>query len=90
MALCLGEPRYFFFVIAIQQGGVWTFTRYTPTEFMGFSNIPPFKIFFNIPDALKQSVPKEGPSKSLRLSQQNLKDMIALYDLLKNPLLPPK
>ena len=41
------EERYRF-VVAAKRDGLWVFHEYTPSEFMEFSYIPPFKIFFNV------------------------------------------
>ena len=40
--------RYYFVVAKKLSEGVFDFIKYTPQEFMEFSTIPPFKIFFNI------------------------------------------
>lgn len=38
----------FWFVIAVETNGDWNFRTYSPTEFLRFSYVPPFKIYFNI------------------------------------------
>lgn len=44
------NPEKYFFVIAItdSEEKQFRFKVFTPEEFMGYSSIPPFKIFFNI------------------------------------------
>jgi len=45
----LKTPNNFRFVLAIKgQDGKYNFKEYTPEEFMEFSTIPPFKVYFNI------------------------------------------
>lgn len=43
------DPLHFRFVIAYQIDGSWTFELFTPDEFMAFSSVPPYKIYFSIP-----------------------------------------
>ena len=45
----LATPDRYFFVVAYTDDKDFTFVKYTPSEFMAFSTIPPFKVFFNIP-----------------------------------------
>src|SRR5262249_14151521 len=40
------EERYWF-VVAVNRDDEWVFHEYTPSEFMAFSSIPPFKVFFH-------------------------------------------
>jgi hypothetical protein len=40
------NPHHFWFVVAIKKEGKWLFEKYSPSEFMDFCTIPPFKIFF--------------------------------------------
>ena len=41
-------PEHYRFVIAIRhEDGTFEFRQYTPEEFMRFSTIPPFKVYFN-------------------------------------------
>ncbi len=44
-----GNQGRFYFVVAFRKDGNWKFNKYTPEEFMAFSYIPPFKIFFIVP-----------------------------------------
>jgi len=39
----------FKFVVAYKNNQDWNFKEYTPSEFVQFCDIPPFKVYFNIP-----------------------------------------
>src|SRR5581483_10645719 len=47
-AAAAADPEHFEFVIAYQVNEQWRFDRYTPEEFMAFSSVPPYKIYFNV------------------------------------------
>ena len=65
----LTDPDHYRFVIAIDLGeGNWKFIEYTPAEFMEFSTIPPFKVYFNIDFTGKRSSKASNKSKAVRLS----------------------
>ena len=74
------NPKTFYFVIAIKKGNKWFFTKYSCDEFMQFSNIPPFKIYFNIPDSLKKSTKRKQQTKSISLTHKRLEKMNKLYN----------
>ena len=44
----LKDPKHFRFVVAIEDNGSFEFIEYTPSQFMRFSSVPPFKVNFNI------------------------------------------
>ncbi|MDD5202546.1 MAG: DUF3883 domain-containing protein [Sulfurimonas sp.] len=71
------------FVIAIIKNDSWIFTKYTCDEFMQFSNIPPFKVFFNIPDTTVKSLPANKKTKSVVLTKNRLKKMIDVFEHLR-------
>ena len=75
------KDRYYF-VVAILKNNEWIFTEYTCDEFMQFSNIPPYKIYFNIPDTLVKSIPTNKKSKSIALTSERLRSMICSYKKL--------
>ena len=43
------NPERFRFVVAYERGSEWRFDIYTPEEFMAFSYVPPFKVYFKVP-----------------------------------------
>jgi hypothetical protein len=43
------DPQHFRFVVACQRNEKWRFDEYTPEQFMAFSSVPPFKIYFSVP-----------------------------------------
>jgi hypothetical protein len=69
----------FRFVVAYEVDGVWHFDEYTATEFMDYSYIPPFKIFFNV--SIGEHTPSRSgrPSKKVMLSVDRLTKMQELY-----------
>lgn len=75
------DPEHFRFVIAIDLGdGDWKFTEYTLWEFMEFSTIPPFKIYFNIDFTGKKR--KNGKSKAVKLTKENFFNLFKAFNLL--------
>lgn len=60
----LKTPNCFRFVIAYAGAaeGEFEFKEYTPAEFMDYSTVPPFKIYFNIPNERKKKQPKNKKS----------------------------
>ena len=78
----LEDPENFRFVIAIDLGeDKWEFKEYTPAEFMEFSTIPPFKVFFNI-DFSKNKKTKNRKSNAVRMSLENFRKLTEAYEHL--------
>lgn len=78
----LDDPEHFRFVIAIDLGeDKWEFKEYTPSEFMEFSTIPPFKVFFNI-DFSKNKNTKNRKSNAVRMSLENFGKLTRAYEQL--------
>ena len=74
----LKDPNHFFFVVAIQEDSKITkFIKYTPSEFLRFSSIPPFKINFNI------DFTKDDIKESSKISENQISEMINFYKKLK-------
>lgn len=73
------HPDNYWFVVAFKRAGEWRFHRYTPAEFMAFSSIPPFKVFFHIPIGESKSEPSRPGTRGVRLTRDRLADMAALY-----------
>ena len=82
----LESPDHYRFVIAIRhQDGSFEFREYTPTEFMRHSDIPPFKVYFNIPlDGRKPRRRSMSKSPAIRLTESRLKRMLQLYKEMKS------
>ena len=77
----LKDPEHYRFVIAIDLGdGNWKFLEYTPSEFMEYSTIPPFKIYFNVDFTGKKR--KNGKSKAVKLSAENFWTLVKAFDKL--------
>ena len=81
----LETPDHYRFVIAIRHDdGTFEFREYTPAEFMSFSTIPPFKVYFNIAlDGKQKQRTSKSKSPAIRLSENRLKRMLQLYKELK-------
>lgn len=77
----VADPEHFRFVVAKTNEAEteFEFLEYTPEEFMAFSTVPPFKIFFNIDFAGKVSKTK----KATRLTYENLEVMSECFDRIK-------
>ena len=73
------DPSHFRFVVAIQSNDdtILKFIEYTPEEFLRFSSIPPFKIFFNLD---LNHTPTAKPSN--KVTKEKIKRMINFYKTL--------
>ena len=79
----LKDPEHYRFVVAIDLGdGNWNFKEYTPSEFMDFCTIPPFKVYFNIDFTGKRSGRSNRKSKAVRLSSENFRELADAYESL--------
>lgn len=78
----------FWFVVAMERDGSWIFHEYTPNEFLEFSYIPPFKIFFNIPvGSEKASLASHGDAR-VGLTRERLDQLSKLYDRFRSNTVP--
>lgn len=75
------DPDHFRFVVAKtnEEESEFEFLEYTPEEFMKFSTIPPFKVYFNI--NFDGTVRK--PKKATALTQENIAVMSECFDKIK-------
>ena len=77
------DPEHYRFVVAIadEADEHFEFKEYTPAEFMEFSTIPPFKVYFNIDFTGK---PKKSTKerKSIPLTKENFQKMDECYKKL--------
>lgn len=72
----------FLFVVCRQKDNKWIFDRFSPKEFIRYSTIPPFKIFFNL-DLKDFDKKKSDETKALKASFDNLKELVSFYKKLK-------
>jgi hypothetical protein len=72
------EDRYRF-VIATKRNGLWLFHEYTPSEFMEFSHIPPFKVFFHIAVGEDKDTSARRGTKRIQLTRERVIEMVGLY-----------
>jgi hypothetical protein len=88
----LAHESNFRFVIATTDNEKWIFRQYTPEEFMSFSYIPPFKIFFSIPvgdaSSKPQRVSKRADFVSVRvpISRDRMSAMAEIYKRFRSKL----
>lgn len=75
----LANPAHFWFVVAYQSKNVWQFKEYTPEEFMSFSSIPPFKIFFNVPINPSRPKSQKRIRSAINLTVTRLQKLAAVY-----------
>lgn len=79
----LEDPNHYRFVIAIELGeDKWDFKEYTPAEFMEYSTIPPFKVYFNIDFSNNGKKLKKGKSNAVKMSQDNFRKLTKAYEQL--------
>lgn len=67
------DPEHFRFVIAYQRDSQWRFDIYTPEEFMTFSSVPPFKVYFNVPLDGRANRIRSERSKKIHLTKERLR-----------------
>jgi len=77
------DPEHFQFVVAYQRDNEWFFDRYSPDEFMGFSSVPPFKIYFNVPIGKKPLAESKRLSKRIYLTKSRLKLLSRQFEELR-------
>lgn len=83
------RDRYVF-VVASESNENWEFKEYTPDEFMKFSTVPPFKIYFNVPvgkaesQSFRNEKKNKRKNKAVRLNHDRLEKMIGFYKKLKS------
>lgn len=77
------DPDHFRFVIAYERDGEWQFDRYTPEEFMAFSSVPPFKIYFNVPLDGRAARARSLGSKKVHLTKARLRRLSEQFDELR-------
>lgn len=77
----IADPEHFRFVVAKtnEEETEFEYLEYTPEEFMKFSTIPPFKVYFNIYfDGSERKT-----RKATKLTQENLEVMSQCYDRIR-------
>ena len=84
-AQALKTPERFRFVVAKTDDAEqeFRFTEYTPDEFIQFSTIPPFKIFFNLPLVQTKKSKAKKQSQALKATKVNLAQLIQFYQEMK-------
>lgn len=78
-------PEHFRFVVAHtdETETHFSFKEYTPKEFMSFSTVPPFKIFFSIPPSGQQTPPERKRRTAVVANEDILKQLDDFYSELK-------
>jgi hypothetical protein len=82
----LACEEHYRFVVATKKNDDWTFREYTPQEFMQFSYIPPFKVFFNIPVGDHTPRISKVPSKRVQMTRDRMSTMVAIYKKFRSEL----
>ena len=65
-----------------QEDNKWIFDRFSPKEFIKYSTIPPFKIYFNL-DLKDFDKKQSDETKALKASFNNLEELVSFYKQLK-------
>jgi hypothetical protein len=75
-------PDRFWFVVARESAEGWVFQLFTPDEFLLYSWIPPFKVYFTIPANLSERTRKKvGCNRAvISLLSKQYKEIRALLD----------
>ena len=79
------DPTHFRFVVVIadEKDEHFRFLEYTPAEFMAFSTIPPFKVYFNIDFTGKPKKKSKREKKSVSLTEDRFSRLSESYNALK-------
>lgn len=83
-AAAADDPAHFRFVVAYKRDGEWQFDRYTPDEFMAFSSVPPYKVYFNVPLDGRSARPRSEISKKIHLTKARLRRLRKQFDELRD------
>lgn len=80
----LADPEHFRFVVARTDDAEeeFEFIEFTPEEFMEFSTVPPFKIFFSVD--LENTGKKRSGTKAVRFTRENFEVMDRCYNEIKS------
>lgn len=77
-------PDRYRFVIAIKgENDTFTFREFTPAEFMQYSTIPPFKVYFNLNLQGATSRKRRKYNGAVSFSEDRFKNMLELYKKFK-------
>ena len=79
----MADPEHFRFVVARtdEDEEEFEFIEFTPEEFMEYSTVPPFKIFFNVD--LEDTGKKRSWTKAVRLTREIFEVMDRCYEEIK-------
>ena len=78
----LKTPECYRFVVAIRhQDGGYEFREFTPAEFMRFSTIPPFKVYFNI--SLDGKRKRKQTRSAIPMTEENLQHMLDVFRVMR-------
>lgn len=59
------------------------FRQYTPDEFLEFSTIPPFKVYFSVPLSSEEKKKKPKRINSIGATRNIIKELIKNYNNLR-------
>ena len=79
----LKHSRRFKFVIAEERNGRWHFQEYTPKEFIRFSYVVPFKIYFNVPIGSGKASAPSNKSRRISLTPSRAREMMDFFAKLR-------
>ena len=85
-AQALADPDHFRFVVAVcrdDAGTDFDFIEYTPAEFMEFSTVPPFKIFFKVDLSGRKRKRSGKKSRAVPLTEGALARLQECFGALK-------
>ena len=79
----LENPETYFFVVCIKGNDDWKFNFYTPQEFLKYSTIPPFKVYFSVPLSKEEESKPINRKTAIQATKENLKVLIKFFESLK-------
>ena len=78
------KQKYLFVVAKSLENNQWEFIEYTPDEFIKYSTIPPFKIFFYVPLNEKEKKKKRKNISAVKASEDKINKLESVYKELKD------
>ncbi len=77
------DAEHFRFVVAYERSGKWIFDLYTPEQFMAFSSVPPFKVYFSVPLDGLAARQRSTSSRRIYLTKARLRLLTTQFEELR-------
>ena len=78
------KGRYFFVVAIELDEGKWDFVKYSPDEFIEFSTIPPFKVYFKVPLSDEEKTKQRTHTTAIRATEDKINYLSIAFDKVRD------